>query len=753
MTQTSIDEMRVKMKSPGCDGFARPEFEMQKNISKKRTMKLQRPLHHVSELLPGASSFHQTTTSVPASKAAMFLRKLGALCQKGFLGALTAHVLLACAPAAQASQNTPLNGSSPRPFYVVGHNPNTLADVDDALGAGANALEPDIQAMTDCDPGNTLPLRIMHGDPCGADAEDLGPTLDDFLEGIHAMLPQHPQLSLIVFDIKHAAATADRGEQILDSIHKHLNYDGVQIHVILSVAETNDGAVFDNILGKLGPLEGVMVDDMENADQVVDFFFKKGYFGNIGYGDGTLGVGPNLPRALDKAAWLRAATGFPRAVTYVFTLNHATSENSFIDGGVDGIIPDHLAGSYGGASWIKDLIDVVKAHTEIRMATPADDPFTPALESYGLAIQTSDIADAGTDADLTFTIKGCRGTSSNTVNTGSIYLGYDTARMRQGNPDWTTIPSKDLGKLQTITVHNDGVAQDGWHLKEIRVSSARWLGPDWNNAREYVATFNNWINPGETFEIPLVPSFVEPVPTIQCPPSITVSNDLNQCGAIVNFAPPGTTDPCDDLSPVCNPPSGSLFSIGTTMVTCSVTNSSAQTDTCTFNVTVVDMQIPVIACPLPIVANATSPSGVVVSFAPSVSDNCPGTLVTCVPTSGSVFAIGTNAVSCTATDASGNQASCGFTIHVKGAAEQTADLLAAVNSLVISKPGVKTALLSQLNATLASIQSNHLTAACGSLQSFILAVNAQVKSNTISAIDGDYLIKAAKQIQAVIGCK
>src|SRR5258706_3885274 len=117
-------------------------------------MKIQRPLHHVSELLPGASSFHQTETSVPASKAAMFLRKLGALGQKTFPAAVTTLLLFAFGPSAQASQNTPLNGSSPRPFYVVGHNPNTLADVDDALGAGANALEPDIQGMGDCDPGN-----------------------------------------------------------------------------------------------------------------------------------------------------------------------------------------------------------------------------------------------------------------------------------------------------------------------------------------------------------------------------------------------------------------------------------------------------------------------------------------------------------------------------------------------------------------------------------------------------------------------
>lgn len=34
--------------------------------------------------------------------------------------------------------------AGPRPFYVVGHNPNTIADVNDALSKGANAIEPDV---------------------------------------------------------------------------------------------------------------------------------------------------------------------------------------------------------------------------------------------------------------------------------------------------------------------------------------------------------------------------------------------------------------------------------------------------------------------------------------------------------------------------------------------------------------------------------------------------------------------------------
>jgi hypothetical protein len=711
-------------------------------------MKIQCLSKQASELPPDVSSFHQATTNTRAANSTASRRR-----RKKFLAALAALLLLTSSRPGFASQNTPLNGSSPRPFYVIAHNPDTLADVEDALGAGANALGPDIGALDPCQPGTATPLRVMHADPCdGIGPDDL--TLDAYLDGVrNLVVTKFPNLALIAFDIKPTAANPVRGEQILDSIRNHLNTNGVQIPVLLSVAKTNEAGVFDNILGKLGPLEGVMVDEEDNADEIVKVFFQKNYFGNIGYGDGTMFPGPNLPRALDKGAWLRAATGYPRSVAYVFTLNHLSSYHSFIDGGVDGIIPDQFSSSshYGGSSYIKDLLGVVDLHKEIRLATPTDNPFQPALECYGLEIVTSDFADAGTDADITFTLKGCLGVSSNTVNTGEIYTFYDTARMRSGKTDWTTMPSKDLGTLQSITIHNDGVIQDGWNLKEIRVSSARYLGPNWYHAREYVASFNdNLIGVGKTVTIPLVPSFAEPLPTIQCPAPITVANDPNQCGAVVTFAPV-VDGPCNDVTAVCAPASGTLFPVGQTIVTCYATNATKGSAPCTFTVTVQDTQLPVIVCPAPIVAKATSPAGVAVSFAPTASDNCPGATVSSVPASGSVFAIGDTTVYCTATDASANQSSCSFNVHVKGAAEQTADLLAAVNSLNLSKAGVKNALLFQLNSTLASLQSNNLVAACGSLKSFIDLVEAQ-RNKTISSSDADALILAANQIRAVIGC-
>src|SRR6185503_12292687 len=55
---------------------------------------------------------------------------------------------------------------------------------------------------------------------------------------------------------------------------------------------------------------------------------------------------------------------------------------------------------------------------------------------------------------------------------------------------------------------------------------------------------------------------------------------------------------------------------------------------------------------------------VVTNFTTTASDNCPGVTVVCTPASGSCFPVGTTTVTCTATDASGNTATCSFTVTV-----------------------------------------------------------------------------------------
>jgi hypothetical protein len=430
---------------------------------------------------------------------------------------LLSLLVLAISPA--RAEKTSLNGAAPRPFYVVAHNPNTLEQSELALQHGANVLEPDLMLLPS---GSYLDKAPFTANPTGIvvyhDNNSATPhvplTLDQYLDGIHRLAIGHPNLALLVFDIKTAAALAENGPKILDSVHNHLNFDGVTVNVILSVSERSDGAVFNNILNQLGPREGVMIDQEDDSNATNQFFFDRGYFGNIGYGDGSVGPGFNLPRALDLAAFNRASTGFPKVVTYVYVLNSEKSQHSFINRGVDGIIPDAFfldpRSRYFDPSFIDELLAVVGQHPEIRLATRDDNPFQPANEAYGLEIVTSDVYGAGTDGDLTFSLNGSRGQATIAVNTGEIHLGYESGRLERGNTDHLTIPSADLGRLTSITIHNEGGFSDGWHLTSIRVSSARYLGANTDHKAEYIATFNDWIKAGDTRTLALVKSGGQP---------------------------------------------------------------------------------------------------------------------------------------------------------------------------------------------------------------------------------------------------
>ncbi len=154
-------------------------------------------------------------------------------------------------------------------------------------------------------------------------------------------------------------------------------------------------------------------------------------------------------------------------------------------------------------------------------------------------------------------------------------------------------------------------------------------------------------------------------PTITCPAPIMVNNDPNQCGAVVNFTPT-VTDNCPGATATCKPASGSFFPIGVTTVSCTPVDAAGNTGTpCSFTVTVVDNQPPVVTCPAPItVNNAPDQCGATVNYVVTVTDNCPGATVVCVPASGSFFPVGTTTVNCMGMDAAGNTATCSFTVTV-----------------------------------------------------------------------------------------
>ena len=77
-------------------------------------------------------------------------------------------------------------------------------------------------------------------------------------------------------------------------------------------------------------------------------------------------------------------------------------------------------------------------------------------------------------------------------------------------------------------------------------------------------------------------------PVINCPVNITVNNDPEACGAVVNYLAPIGTDNCPGATTVLTSGlgSGALFPIGTTTETYTVTDVTGNTATCSFEVNV-----------------------------------------------------------------------------------------------------------------------------------------------------------------------
>jgi hypothetical protein len=83
-------------------------------------------------------------------------------------------------------------------------------------------------------------------------------------------------------------------------------------------------------------------------------------------------------------------------------------------------------------------------------------------------------------------------------------------------------------------------------------------------------------------------------PVIVCPADI-MAECTGMGGAIVNYADPTVTDACDPMPMLtCVPPSGSLFPLGPTVVTCTATDMAGNAAACMFTVTVVDTTPPTV---------------------------------------------------------------------------------------------------------------------------------------------------------------
>ena len=175
-------------------------------------------------------------------------------------------------------------------------------------------------------------------------------------------------------------------------------------------------------------------------------------------------------------------------------------------------------------------------------------------------------------------------------------------------------------------------------------------------------------------------------PALTMPPAVA-AEATSAAGAVVSYV--ATATDAVDPAPVvdCTPAAGSTFPLGTTTVNCTATDATGNQSAGSFDVVVGDTAAPGMTLPGTMTAEATGPSGAVVSYSVAVDDSVdPAPVVVCGPASGSTFPLGSTTVSCTATDATGNQSSGSFNVVVS---DTTAPVLSGIpndTSVTTSNP-------------------------------------------------------------------
>jgi hypothetical protein len=154
------------------------------------------------------------------------------------------------------------------------------------------------------------------------------------------------------------------------------------------------------------------------------------------------------------------------------------------------------------------------------------------------------------------------------------------------------------------------------------------------------------------------------LPMLSMPDDIIVEA-TGPSGTVVTYEASAMDAQDGELTPICTSASGNTFPLGSTIVTCTATDTSGNSASDSFNVTVMDTTTPVLTVPEDFAFETTGTSGAEVTYTASATDTVDGDLTPiCTPASGNIFPLGTTGVTCTATDASGNSASDSFNVAV-----------------------------------------------------------------------------------------
>jgi hypothetical protein len=243
-----------------------------------------------------------------------------------------------------------------------------------------------------------------------------------------------------------------------------------------------------------------------------------------------------------------------------------------------------------------------------------------------------------------------------TVDTSWTY-DATTGTWSGSNPVTVTFQESEANQTKrlTLTVRNGSAPASGTSSFEV------------NPFNPYPSRGEGKLNITGNSKVTVNVTFTDcPAPPANTPPTLAVPNYVlaeatGPDGAHVNFVVTATDAEDGDLtgSVVCTPPSGSLFPIGETRVTCTVTDSGGLSASASFPVYVEDSTPPVFSgVPTgPVTRIAQNRNGWALSLsdlgitAADPGNVSPPVTITCDPPEGTYLAIGgTYTITCTAQD-------------------------------------------------------------------------------------------------------
>jgi hypothetical protein len=306
------------------------------------------------------------------------------------------------------------------------------------------------------------------------------------------------------------------------------------------------------------------------------------------------------------------------------------------------------------------------------------------------------------------------------------------------NPGLATATG-DLKIVSVVGVRSDDatLALDGHYAKGV--TTIKWTATDEDGV---TASANQ-----------LVTVVDKENPLLVAPQDMVANNDPHLPSAVVNAGVPDAADNCPDLKvSSARSDKGAIdapFPVGVTTVTWTATDASGNVSSAKQSITVFDKEAPSLTVPPDLTTPATSPSGAVVNFSFSASDNVAVTSSSCEPQSGTQFPIGPKLVQCTAVDAAGNETKASFNVFVTDAPTQLQNLLAYMNGLGLAN-GTGNPLINQVQAALDHVGvDTHV--ACVKLNDFLAMIPK--KGRQIPFSTTSYMTTEATRIMSVLGCE